>query len=106
MRRNGPWRWGGLWLATLGSALAACSTGDQASAPDSRAAHAVSCRGDQISWSPCYAAATDICGPAGYDVLAINGDNSPLAAMTGGSPSASPTQLRSLVVACKGEKGR
>ncbi len=72
---------------------------------DGRKAYAVSCNGITGSWDQCQAAAGNICGTAGYDILDRSTDRNMQARLTGGGASASYNETRSntrsMLIACK-----
>jgi hypothetical protein len=91
-------------VAALAS-LAGCATSSQTYGPDGRVAHTINCSGMAQTWGACFAKAGELCGTAGYDVLAQGADQSMI---LGGGPysfAGSSTQNRSLLISCKPPHG-
>ena len=81
--------------------LAACATSSKTYSPDGRPAYSLNCSGMALSWGACYEKAGDICGTAGYDVLAGGAESG---AVVGGGSSGffgGSTISRSMLIACK-----
>jgi len=85
--------------------LAGCATVKESYGPDGRKAYALNCSGTARGWDKCLAAAGDICGSAGYDVLDKSSEAVSIAsaAASNGSfgASAVKTSERTMLVACK-----
>jgi hypothetical protein len=81
--------------------LAACATASQTYAPDGREAYTLNCSGSALTWGACYQKAGDLCGKAGYDVLAGGAEGG--AVIGGGNSSffGASTMSRSMLIACK-----
>ena len=90
--------------------LAGCATSSQTYGPTGKPAHSIGCNGAANSWGTCYEKAGEICGKAGYEVVAQNGNVTPFgiangfANTAGGSFSGFSGGLvsRNLLVQCKG----
>jgi hypothetical protein len=81
--------------------LAGCATASPTYGPDGRAAYAVTCGGNALSWASCQKKAGDICGAKGYDVFSATGDAGFFAPGSGPNIVAGSAQSRSMLVACK-----
>ena len=85
--------------------LAGCATVKESYGPDGKKAYALNCSGTARGWDKCLAAAGDICGSAGYDVLdksseAVSIANAAASNSSFGA-SAVKTSERTMLVACK-----
>jgi hypothetical protein len=85
--------------------LGACATTHQSYAPDGRKAYTLNCSGLARGWDKCFAAAGNICGARGYDVI-DRSDEAAAMGMAGGNggsygASYARTNERSMVIACK-----
>lgn len=82
-----------------------CATERQSYAPDGRKAYSLNCSGLARGWDKCFAAAGNICGGHGYDVLDRSDESAAMGTAAGnrGSYGASYAQTneRSMLVACK-----
>jgi hypothetical protein len=67
--------------AAVACCLSACATVKESYAPDGRKAYALTCSygGMAGGWDKCFAAAGNICGAAGYDVLDRRGEKTSMA---------------------------
>jgi len=63
--------------------LVGCATSSQTFGPNGKPAHSISCNGAANSWGTCYEKAGSLCGTAGYDVLAQNGNVTPFGMASG-----------------------
>ena len=63
--------------------LAGCATSSQTFGPTGKPAHSIGCNGGANSWGTCYEKAGSLCGAAGYDVIAQNGQTTPFAMANG-----------------------
>jgi hypothetical protein len=92
---------GGVVLILVG----ACATTHESYAPDGRKAYALNCSGKARGWDKCFAAAGNICGAKGYDVLDRNSEDSSGGAVGGGNGTFGggwgKTNERSMLIACK-----
>lgn len=55
--------------------LAGCASVKESYAPDGRKAYNLNCSGTARGWDKCFAAAGEICGSKGYDVLDRSADS-------------------------------
>ena len=55
-------------------------------------------------WSACYQKASELCGPTGYDVFDKSDDRSYHSSFNMYGGSSGTMNLRTMVVACKGQK--
>ncbi len=78
--------------------LAACVTANQTLGPDGRLSYVINCPGVQHSMKDCYAKATDLCGTAGFSVVAEDTDIHLIQPADAGTMV--NTSHRSLFVAC------
>jgi hypothetical protein len=85
--------------------LAACATERTTYAPDGRKAYTLNCSGIARGWDKCFAAAGNICGAKGYDVIDRSDEPAAVGAASGSGGSYSAaygrTSERSMVIACK-----
>ena len=85
--------------------LARCATVHQTYAPDGRKAYTLNCSGLARGWDKCFAAAGELCGTSGYDVIGRDGEPISIAGFgangSGASSFAGSTFERSMEVACK-----
>ena len=85
--------------------LLGCASATQTYAPDGRVAHAVDCGGLMRDWGACMERAGEICGAAGYDVLARDTDRNRSGGYLryggSGGGSYSSTNTRNLLIACR-----
>ena len=85
--------------------LAGCATVKESYAPDGRKAYALNCSGTARGWDKCLAAAGNICGSTGYDVLNKSSEAVSIASAAASndsfSASAVKTSERTMLVACK-----
>lgn len=85
----------------LCAALAGCAVSSQTYAPDGRRAYSLNCSGMALTWGACYEKAGDICGPAGYDVLAGGSESGAVIGGGSGGFFGGSTASRNMLVACK-----
>jgi hypothetical protein len=94
----------GIALACL-IELAGCASVKESYGPDGRKAYALNCSGTARGWDKCFAAAGNICGAAGYDVLDKSSEAMSVATASGGNgsfgASAVKTAERTMLVSCK-----
>lgn len=100
----------------MGFLLAGCATVRESYGPDGRKAYSLNCSGTARGWDKCFAAAGEICGAAGYDVLDRNSEDvvagsygsSANVNRTSGSASSAgfigKTNERSMLISCKQPK--
>lgn len=85
--------------------LSACATVHESYAQDGRKAYALNCSGLARGWDKCQAAAGDICGSAGYDILDRSSEDVATAggggSGNGWSAFGAKTNERSMLIACK-----
>lgn len=85
--------------------LSACATVKDTYSADGRKAYTLNCSGTARGWDKCYAAAGDLCKASGYDVLSRTSEDVSYATIGGNSSgfggSATKTNERSMVIACK-----
>jgi len=81
--------------------LAGCASTSATYGPDGRKGILLNCSGLARSWNMCLKAAGDTCGAAGYDILAVNGDQGAVATFNSDGGMFASTISRSLMVACK-----
>jgi hypothetical protein len=82
--------------------LTACATAKRTYGPDGRAAFAIECSGQALSWGKCYEKAGEICGGKGYDVIERNGDQSESVSATQYGVIGGTVVNRSMLISCKG----
>lgn len=91
-------------LACLGL-LTGCATTRTTYAPDGRKAYTLNCSGLARGWDKCFAAAGNICGEKGYDVIDRSDEPASMATAAGSNgsfgASSAHTNERSMVIACK-----
>lgn len=91
------------------SVMTGCATSTKTYGPSGKLAHSINCPGSANSWGSCYEKAGDLCGSAGYDVVAQGGTVTPFgiangyANAAGGSISGFSGGMvsRNLLVQCK-----
>jgi hypothetical protein len=81
--------------------LSGCAGVKENYSADGRKAYALNCSGTARGWDKCFAAAGEICGARGYDVIDRTSEDT--AAVDGGSGNffGTKTNERSMLVACK-----
>lgn len=86
-------------------ALVGCATVKESYGPDGRKSYSLNCSGTARGWDKCYTAAGELCGTAGYDVLARVGEEMSSFGFGGGNGSfggyGAKTSERSMVISCK-----
>lgn len=77
-------------MRTLAAALAAIALAgcglthsSKTYGPSGKEAHSISCRGAANTWASCYERAGEICGRAGYDLVARDGEVTPFGMASG-----------------------
>ena len=65
-------------LALCAFLVIGCTTAKPVTLPDGTQGHAISCGGTAQAMGDCLAKAGEICGTAGYTVMAQNGSSSPV----------------------------
>jgi hypothetical protein len=94
-----------LFCLLIALTLTGCATVRESYAPDGRKAYTLNCSGAARGWDKCLAAAGDICGAAGYDVLDRNREMMSAAGVSANSSGAGgfgvTTSERSMLIACK-----
>ena len=92
-------------MALCALQLAACATVRESYGPDGRKAYALNCSGTARGWDKCLAAAGDVCGAAGYDVIEKSSEAVAVATAGGNGnsfgASSVHTNERSMLVSCK-----
>jgi hypothetical protein len=88
-------------LALLALLLAGCVNVKETSTPDGRAAHAIDCSGNTLSWTDCHEKAASICGASRYSLVSGGpqpglGDPRAESGLFGGTRAS-----RNMVVQCK-----
>ena len=78
-----------------------CMRVTQTYTPDGRIGHIISCPGTMRSWGDCYEKAGEICGVAGYTILAHQGDHGYIMTGTPEGMSAGSVMNRTLMIACQ-----
>jgi hypothetical protein len=86
-------------------ALTACASERTTYAPDGRKAYTLNCSGLARGWDKCFAAAGNICGAKGYDMIDRSDEAAAMGTAAGGGgsfgASYARTNERSMVIACK-----
>lgn len=94
-----------LFAASLIGLLSACATVKDTYSADGRKAYTLNCSGTARGWDKCYASAGELCKTSGYDILDRSSEDASFAAVGGNASgfggSATKTNERSMVVACK-----
>jgi hypothetical protein len=92
-------------FSIAGCCLAGCATEKTTYAPDGRKAYTLNCSGLARGWDKCFAAAGNLCGASGYDVLDRSDEPAAAGSVAGNSSgyggTYARTNERSMVVACK-----
>lgn len=91
-----------LVVGALIASAAGCASVKESHSADGRKAYTLNCSGLARGWDKCLAAAGEICGTRGYDVLDRVSERT---ASIGGSPGSffgAQSAERSMVVACRG----
>ncbi|HJY05076.1 MAG TPA: hypothetical protein VJ323_02105 [Bryobacteraceae bacterium] len=88
-------------MALLALALAGCATGKAITLPDGRQGYSIRCDGSALSWEQCYVKASEMCQAKGYDIVAKDGDSSPVITGNQYGVYGGAVVHRSLMIACK-----
>jgi hypothetical protein len=83
------------------SALVGCATASKTYTPDGRQGYVIDCSGQALTWGKCYEKAGDLCGSAGYDLLAQTGDQGGVMSATRLGVYGGSLTTRNLVVSRK-----
>ena len=86
--------------ALLALALAGCVNVEQASTPDGKPAHSITCSGNSLSWTDCHEKAAEICGARRYAIVA-GGPQPALGDAREGGLLGGTSASRNMVVQCK-----
>lgn len=81
--------------------VSGCTTADKTYGPDGKEAYQLTCSGIAQDWGNCQVKAGELCGPRGYNVVSVNGEQG--AAFTANPQMAfgSSTIYRNMLISCK-----
>ena len=85
------------------SLLIGCANTSRTYGPTGKVAHTLNCSGLARSWGACFAAAGEICGTWGYDIVSAQTDNGTIVSATPQQLMGGSTFSRSMLIECKGQ---
>ena len=92
-------------IVLISAICGGCASVKESYAPDGRKAYAINCSGTARGWDKCMSAAGEKCSAAGYDILDRSSEDVSHSAVGGNAygfgGSATRTQERSMLIACK-----